>query len=191
MKIIGGKYRNKNFYMPGDIRPTQNIVRKALFDIIGHDWDGIKFLELCAGSGAVGLEALSRGAEKCVFVERDQRVFEILKENVSLITEAEPKSRQLAYELINNDVFMSIKMLSRQGKKFDIVFIDPPYGRELAKKTLKTLEGYDILSPNYRVIIQHQKHEILPESQGRFLLFKQKKYGSTVLSIYINKKAEK
>ena len=64
MKIIGGKFKNRNFYMPATIRPTQNMLRKALFDIIGQDFEGLTFLDLFAGSGAMGLEALSRGAKR-------------------------------------------------------------------------------------------------------------------------------
>ena len=170
--------------MPAGIRPTQNVTRKAIFDIIGHDMEGFTFLELFAGSGAVGLEALSLGVDEVVFVEKDQRGFEILSENLLLITGESSINEDAAYKLVNADAFMSIKMFARREKKFDILFADPPYGRGLAKKVLKTIEAYDILHPNCTVIIQHDKDEILPETEGRFLLFKQKKYGSTLISIY-------
>jgi len=70
MKIIGGIYKGRNFYMPAGIRPTQTIARKALFDILGQDMEGVTFVDLFAGSGAIGLEAISCGAEKVIFVEK-------------------------------------------------------------------------------------------------------------------------
>ena len=184
MKILGGQFKGRNFYMPKDIRPTQNLVRKAIFDVLGINLDGLEFLELFAGSGAVGLEALSRGAKKLVLVEKEPQCIQAIEENVKLLKVNSYESGTSRCEIIQGDALMTIKLFARQQKKFDIVFIDPPYGRELAKKTLKTLEAYDILQPNCMVIIQHEEDEILPETQGRFLLFRKKNYGHTVLSMY-------
>ncbi|OGX57108.1 MAG: 16S rRNA (guanine(966)-N(2))-methyltransferase RsmD [Omnitrophica WOR_2 bacterium RIFOXYB2_FULL_38_16] len=170
--------------MPAGIRPTQNIARKAVFDIIGHDMEGLTFLELFAGSGAIGMEALSSGAKEVFFIEKDQRCFEILSENLSLVTGLSAASEDAPFKLVNADAFVAVKMLARREKKFDIVFADPPYVDGLAKKALKTIEAYDILHPKCTVIIQHQKDEILPKIQGRFFLFKQKQYGKNFISIY-------
>lgn len=189
MKVLGGKFRGRNIYMPEDIRPTQNVVRKAVFDIIGHDWDGFSVLELFAGSGAVGIEALSRGAEHCTFVEKDPKSSEIITENLQRVgiatTEISLSSVDSGlYSIIQSDAFATIKQLSGQKKTFDIVFIDPPYGRDLAKKSLKTIGAYDILHSNSTLVLQHDKKEILPEDSGRFSIVKQKNYGGSVLSIY-------
>jgi 16S rRNA (guanine(966)-N(2))-methyltransferase RsmD len=184
VKIIGGQWKGRNFYMPQGIRPTQNIARKALFDILGQDMEGITLLDLFAGSGAIGLEAISRGAAKATMVENDPKCAAVIGENIKLLAPGPNAAGRYPYEVIQTDAFAMIKMFARQGKKFDIVFVDPPYGRELAKKALKTLGGYDILHPNCTVIIQHEKHEILPQQEGRFLLFRQKNYGTTFLSIY-------
>lgn len=184
MKIIGGKYKGRNFYMPKGIRPTQSIARKALFDILGQDLEGVVLLDLFAGSGAVGLEAISRGAAKAVIVEKDPKCIDVINENIGLLSIGPSDSGVLPYEVIQMDAFAAVKWLVRQEKKFDVVFIDPPYGQGLAKKALKTLEGYDILQPNCTVVIQHEKREILPQKQGRFLLFRQKKHGKSILSIY-------
>ncbi|MBU1995908.1 MAG: RsmD family RNA methyltransferase, partial [Candidatus Omnitrophica bacterium] len=136
------------------------------------------------GSGAVGLEALSSGADEVYFVEKDQRGFEILSENLSLITGESTASEDAAYQLVNADAYVAVKMLARREKKFDIVFADPPYGRGLAKKALKTIEAYDILHPKCTVIIQHEKAEIMPKIEGRLILFMQRKYGRSLISIY-------
>lgn len=189
MKIQGGKFKGRNIFMPKDIRPTQNVARMAIFDLIGHDLEGVEFLELFAGSGAVGLEALSRGAAHCTFVEREEKCVDVITENLGRLDIATTDaflthSKAGRYNIVQADVFASIKQLAAEKAAFDIVFVDPPYGRELAKKALKTLEGYDILHANSTIIFQHDKKEPLPEVMGRFLLVKRKNYGSTVLSIY-------
>ncbi len=169
--------------MPAGIRPTQGIARKALFDILGQDMQGVMFLDLFAGSGAVGLEAISRGANKATMVENDPKCAAVISENISFLLKG-AKAGLYNYEVIQSDAFATIKTFARQGRKFDIIFIDPPYGRELAKKALKTLGGYDILQPNCTVVIQHEKREILPQNEGRFLLYRQTIYGTTYLSFY-------
>lgn len=177
MKIIGGQYKGRNFYRPLGIRPIQGLVTKSLFDMLGQDLEGILFLDLFAGSGSVGLEALSRGARHCTFVEKDQKCAAVITKNLRLLDIG-------AYSLITADAFAAIKQIALQKQGYDIIFCDPPYGRELGKKSLKTLEAYDILTPTSVIVIKHEKYETLPEEHGRFLLFRQKKYGSTLLSFY-------
>ncbi len=185
MKIIAGHYKGRNFYMPEGIRPTQNLTRKALFDLLGQDLAGLTFLDLFAGSGGVGLEAISRGAEKVTFVEKDERNSQLIRQNLDLLgVPLLGRDRQAVYEVLEGDAFASIKRFSAGGRKLDIVFADPPYGLGLAKKMLKTLGAYDIVTANCVVVIQHEKEEILPGSQGNLHRSEQRKYGSTVLSIY-------
>jgi 16S rRNA (guanine(966)-N(2))-methyltransferase RsmD len=187
MKIIGGQLKGRNFYMPAGIHPTQNIVRKAAFDILGQDLEGFDVLELFAGSGALGLEAFSRGAARVTFVEKDQVCVDTLMKNFELLGLGEYESAGSRIRLIQNDSFMTAKRLAQNGEKFDIIFADPPYGRDLAKKILKTLVACDILHPNALVIIQHEKREILPEEEGRFFLVRERQYGSSKLTIYQGK----
>ena len=182
MKILGGKLKGRNIYMPFGIRPTQNIVRKALFDVLGQDLEGLAFLDLFAGSGAVGLEAISRGAKAISFVDHDPKCIKVIEDNIHLLKIDSLMS--ISYEVIHNDALGTIKYLARKQRKFDIIFIDPPYGLELSKKALKLLMAYDILHPASFVVIQHEKRETLPESTGRFLVLREKQYGNSVLSIY-------
>lgn len=177
MKIIGGTYKGRNFFRPEGIRPAQSHVVKSLFDILGQEMDGLVFLDLFAGSGAVGIEAMSRGARHCTFVERDHKCAKVIGQNVTLLGIE-------AYSLITGDVFANIKQLAAQKEVFDVVFCDPPYERDMAKKSLKTLGAYDILQPASVVIIKHEQHEILPPHNGRLARFKEKKYGATLLSFY-------
>ena len=184
MKILSGTLRGRNFYMPGHIRPTQNLTRKAVFDIIGHDLSDIEFLELFAGSGAVGLEAVSLGAKKVSMIEKNVRCANVISENLQLLKLRKEGEISEKVEFIHADAFAAIKQFFKQKRKFDVLFLDPPYNMGLAKKTLKTLVAYDILHPACIIIIEYSKREILPQTIGRFSLMKQKKYGKSYLAIY-------
>ena len=184
MKIIGGTFRGRNFFMPQGVRPTQDKTRKAIFDIIGQDLEGMVFLDLFAGSGAVGLEAVSRGAKRVIFVENDPRCVEVLQDNLTALNIASLKEGAFFYRVICADVFFTTKRFHKESERFDIIFSDPPYGRDLAKKTLKTLGAYDILSANSLIIVQHDKREILPDCEGRIFRIREKKYGDSLLSIF-------
>ena len=183
MKILSGTFKGRNFFMPEGVRPTQNIVRKAVFDMLGQDIEGLTFLELFAGSGAMGLEALSRHAAQVVWVEKDFRCAQVIEENLKVLNVNAHGSPRVAVEVIAGDVFVVIKQLAKQNKTFDIIFLDPPYDAELTKKTLKTLGAHDILHPNSFVIVEHCASENLPDLAGRFFLVRQRRHGGSVLSI--------
>jgi 16S rRNA (guanine966-N2)-methyltransferase len=192
MRITTGKYRNRKLHMPKGIRPTQDKVRKAVFDILG-DISGLTFLELFAGSGAVGFEALSRGVVELTLVECNANSVLAIKRNIALLNASSCKLYYLEAE-------KAVKLLGLDKKSFDIIFIDPPYykvlasghrleqeaniAQPLAKKILQTLEGYDILSPNGLIVVQHSKLEQLPKDGLKFSLIKEAKYGDTRLSIF-------
>jgi len=176
MRITTGKYRNRKLHLPRGIRPTQNKVRKAIFDILG-DISGLTFLELFAGSGAVGFEALSRGISELTMVECNHNSILAIKRNIALLKASSCNLYYLEAE-------KAIKLLARDKKRFDIIFFDPPYHEDMAKKILQTLEGYDILSPDGLIIAQHPKTELLLENSLKFNLIKEAKYGDTWLSIF-------
>ncbi|MCM8797568.1 MAG: 16S rRNA (guanine(966)-N(2))-methyltransferase RsmD [Candidatus Omnitrophica bacterium] len=176
MRIIGGKYKGRYIKMPSGIRPTQNKVRKAIFDIIG-DMRGLSFLELFAGSGAVGLEAASQGAREVVMAEDATTCVPVIKKNITSLGEANCILYPFAAD-------KTIKLLSSKRRRFDIIFLDPPYYWEEVKKTLQILAGCDILAPNGFIVTQHFKKDNLPERLGDLVLFKQNTYGDTILSFY-------
>jgi len=175
MRIISGRFKGKAIKQPAGIRPTQDKVRKALFDILG-DIKGLSFLDLYAGSGAVGLEALSQGTSKVIFVEKDRDCVAKIKQNISAIG--------LHCRIIGMDALEAIQQLHKTDEKFNIIFLDPPYYRGLVKKTLKTLTRYDIVAPSGLIICQYFKKDILPEIIADLSLIKQAKYGDTFLSFY-------
>ncbi len=182
IRITTGIYKGRKIVMPLGIRPTQNITRKAIFDILG-DVEGLSFLELFAGSGAVGIEAASRGVREATFIENNSLVLKVLEENLSLMLHTK-------YYILPLDALAAIKRLADDNRRFDIIFFDPPYRKDegsLAKKTLQTLSAYDILSPAGLIIGQHPKKESLPEQVGVLSLLKLATYGNTSLSFYKNK----
>src|SRR4030042_1833892 len=200
MRITSGKYRSRTITGPKSIRPTQGKVRKALFDILGYI-EGLSFLELYAGSGAVGLEAVSRGVKDLTLVEYNRDCLLAIKKNIESL-------KLKACQVYPKEAAQAIKALSDSGKKFDIIFMDPPYHKDfvprthdklndrcsgstsnlqeqsLSKKTLQTLSAYDILAPNGFIAVQHFKKDSLPDTLGVLTLFKQHKYGDTLLSFY-------
>ena len=179
MRIISGKFKGRIINAPKHIRPTQDNVKKGLFDILG-DMQGLSFLELYAGSGSVGIEALSLGAGEAVFVEQDRACVKQLKENLAFLGLPDEG-------IIPLDVAQGVEIIRKRGKIFDVIFLDPPYYKEIAKKTLQILEACDILGARGFIIIQHFKKDILPETTGKLSLFRQVKYGDTVLSFYTKK----
>jgi len=176
MRIISGKYKGRVIKMPKSIRPTQDKVRKALFDILS-DIEGLSFLELFAGSGAVGLEAISRGVRDLTLVEYNPDCLLALRKNIESL-------KLKACNLYPQEAEKTIKNLHRDKKKFNIIFLDPPYYSGLSKKTLQILGAYDILTPHGIIVVQHFKKDSLPEASGDLSLFRQARYGDTVLSFY-------
>ena len=183
MRITTGKYRNRKLHMPKGIRPTQDKVRKAIFDILG-DISGLTFLDIFAGSGAVGFEALSRGIAQLTLVESNHNSILAIKRNIALLNATD-------CNLYHLDSEKAIKLLSLDKKSFDIIFIDPPYLKDMAKKILQTLGAYDILSPNGLIVVQHSRLEEMPADGFKFSLIKEAKYGDTWLSIFSHAEREK
>ena len=164
--------------MPAGIRPTQNVLREAIFDLLGHDFSGLSFLELFAGSGAVSLEAISRGAKEAVMVEHNDLNAKTIRENCELL------GIDLGgdFSLIHADAFKTVKLFSDEKKSFDIVFFDPPYAQKLAKKTLKLLSLRDILHAQSLVCVQMESSEKLEISES-FAVLTQRRYGSSYLTV--------
>ncbi len=188
IRIIGGESKGrkiafKKTFSKKDtipLRPTSAKVRKAIFDIIGKRIENATFLDLYAGSGAVGIEALSRGASNVFFIDESiERVNAIKDIIVSLGFDSRSKILQSSAERF-------IKNLKRQDKiSFEIVFVDPPYTSDELDKIMPLFDKKDIISDNGLLIIEHSsKKTDLPPEIGKLLLIKQYKYGDTSLSLY-------
>ncbi|MCI6771605.1 MAG: 16S rRNA (guanine(966)-N(2))-methyltransferase RsmD [Oscillospiraceae bacterium] len=175
MRVITGSARGRNLItLEGeDVRPTTDRVKEALFSIIQFEIEGRKVLDLFSGSGQLGIEALSRGAEKAVFVDSSKKSLEVTKknlENTGLLSGA---------VLINRE---SISYLRSVGEKFDIVFLDPPYKSGLLQKALEEMDS--VVSPGGVVICEAPKDEELPVEIGSRFQSKKYNYGKISLTVY-------
>ncbi len=179
MRIVGGECRGRKLRsVPGQgTRPTADRVREALFDILGDAVQGARVLDLFAGTGALGLEALSRGAGKAVLVEEDPAAGEVIAANIAALGLS-------GAELIRREVSSALARLRERGEEFDLVLADPPYRARKAEKLLAGIEGFAILAPGGVVAVEHSP-EAEPALPGRsWRLLRQKRYGRTVLSFY-------
>jgi len=186
MRITSGEHRGRKIIMPLGIRPTQEKVRKAVFDILG-DIEGLSFLELFAGSGAVGLEAASRGVKEVVLVEHNRDCLIAIRKNIDSL-------KLETCSVCTKEAEGAVKIFFKEGRKFDIIFLDPPYhkgrdGISLVKKTLQMLSSCDILAPCGFIICQHFRKDDLPDQLGVLTLLKRKVYGDTLVSLYVKKEA--
>jgi 16S rRNA (guanine(966)-N(2))-methyltransferase RsmD len=161
-----------------DLRPTSAKVREAIFDILRGEVEGASFLDLYAGMGTVGMEALSRGAGKVVFVEsvrpRAKAIGEMI-EKIGLHNRAEIHCEQA-------EAFL--KRASRAGETFDIIFADPPYASDEIAKMLPLIDEYGILDAQGAVLCEHATKLKVPDAAGTLILKKQYRYGDTMLALY-------
>lgn len=186
MRIIGGEFKGRIIKMPGSVkvRPTQDRVREAIFNIIRELVPGSRVLDLYAGSGAFGMEALSRGAHYAIFVDNNIYCIKIIKSNLSVLGE-----RGKFSQVIKRDALRAISGFKKDNK-FDIIFLDPPYYKDMAKNCLLKIDAYDILSHHGLIIAEHFAKDKMPEAMASLELFREKKYGDTVLSFYRKSKHE-
>lgn len=174
MRVISGKARGSSLFSLDGLhtRPTTDRVKEAMFSIINFYLQDALVLDLFAGSGALGTEALSRGAKKCVFVENDRKALEIVKKNLdktNLSSYAEP-------------VFADYKTyLSSQTQQFDVILLDPPYNKKMCDEALKIIYDKNLLSDDGIILCETDFNEAI---ETGFYLKKEYKYGKTRLSIY-------
>ncbi len=162
IEIQGGERKGTKIKVPSGIRPTQSLLKRSLFDRLGPWIRGKRVLELFAGSGAVGFEALSRGAESVYFVEKSWKAARIIRENAAKLR----YSDRIA--IIRRSVSGAIKDLAHQGKKFDFIFADPPYD---LKNVEKILEGIHLILENEGIfVLEIRKITQAPELEGLELI---------------------
>jgi 16S rRNA (guanine966-N2)-methyltransferase len=183
MRVITGSARGVHLKTPAglDTRPTTDRVKENLFNIIQFETPGARVLDLFAGSGQLGIEALSRGANAAVFIEHGKEAFDIVKQNLKA-TKLQDKA-----QVIQTDAF---SYLDTCRGKFDLIFLDPPYSGKILEKALVFISEIDILSDGGIIICERsiEKNE-LPEL-ANFTRSKDYKYGKTLITLYHNSRSE-
>ncbi|KUK35679.1 MAG: rRNA methyltransferase RsmD [Thermacetogenium phaeum] len=177
LRVIAGTAKGKRLKSrkAKDLRPATGFVREALFNILGPRVVDCVFLDLFAGTGSVGIEALSRGAAKVVFVEADAQNASLIKENLKITGFGE---KGVVYQA---DVLKILPVLKKQGWQFDLVFIDPPFKRQLAGPVLEALFQLGLLAPAGIAVTRTASRE---ESNFKFRPFREERYGSSVLRFF-------
>jgi len=178
MKIIRGKFKRKELSVPADIRPTSLRLKKSIFDILGDEVIDASVLDLYAGSGALGIEAMSCGAKEVIFIDNQYKCIDKITHNTKLLDIDD------CAQGYTKDAIYSIEGFSRLNKQFGLIFIDPPYYSGTAKKALQALDEYDILCHSgYIVVLCSSKEEIANEHKA-FSLIVSNNYGQSRLLIY-------
>jgi len=194
IKIISGEFKGRILKTPKNIRPILAQIKKSVFDILTSYLNDCLFLDLYAGSGAVGIEALSRGAKYCIFVEKDKRCLKVLSQNIINLD-----CQQRCY-IIKADILKDLFWVEKTKKilyekfnreDFDIIFIGAPYVER--KKDIVVLANYssptidiisnsDLLSSNGILVVQHSKKELIQAK--KLICFRQQQYGETIVSFF-------
>ncbi|NLM76324.1 MAG: 16S rRNA (guanine(966)-N(2))-methyltransferase RsmD [Clostridiaceae bacterium] len=180
LRIIGGTARGIRIEAPSTdkTRPTLDRVKESVFNILMPYLPDAKVLDLFSGSGNLGIEALSRGASKSVFVDQSRFCTNIIRKNLEKVKFIDRAS------ILTMTAERAVSLLAGKGEKFDIIFLDPPYNMKFLTKTLQLLNDFDIINKDGIIACEHQKDEIAPDELGRFVKVKSRSYGDTVYSFY-------
>ena len=180
MKIIGGVARGRKLKVPKGhaVRPTAARVKESLFNILPHDFSGLRVLDLFAGSGNVSIEALSRGAIAAVLIDESARSAAVIRENLTRLDLYHRAQVWVA------PVARALRKLDQAGDKFDLIFLDPPYDKGLVSTTLRDIGKTSLLSPTAIVVVEHSERETVNSSYGNLILNDRRRYGDTCLSFF-------
>jgi len=175
LRVTGGWLGGRRLRSPsGGLRPTADRVREALFARLG-DLSGVTVLDLYAGTGALGVEAVSRGADAVVYVERAPRCLATLRANLEAL-ELEGVSRVIA-----DDAPRAVRRLGRSGERFDLLLLDPPYASDEVRRALEAVSESGVLAEGAMVVVEHGKRHALPAVAGLVVL-DARRYGDTVIT---------
>ncbi len=184
MRIISGSARGIQLatFSGNDIRPTSDRVRGAIFSILSSrigSFDQLNILDIFAGTGAMGLEAISRSANKAVFIDHGQQAKQLIETNFKRCKFDRQKNQ---HKTINQSAKTALPQLA--GQLFDIIFMDPPYSKDLVPELLLIIAQHKLLHNDGIICIEEDKKTILPEVLANFTQIDRRKYGNTVIYLY-------
>ncbi|MGM9966687.1 MULTISPECIES: 16S rRNA (guanine(966)-N(2))-methyltransferase RsmD [unclassified Rummeliibacillus] len=180
MRVIAGERKGMPLKAVSGMttRPTTDKVKESLFNILGPFFEGGVALDLFAGSGGLGIEALSRGMEKAIFIEKDGRAFHNLKENISKCRYEE------CTEVYRNDATRALKLLIKREVQADLIFLDPPYKKHQYYEMVEDIVSNGVISKEGTIVCEHDTETDLPDAFINFHKFREEKYGGTIISFY-------
>jgi len=180
MRIIAGIYKGRRLKtLEGlSVRPTSDRLRETLFNILAPRIEGARFADLCAGSGAIGIEALSRGARHVTFIESSLKAARIISENLRNCGIRE------GYRVINRDALRALKNLASEQAQFDIIYFDPPYNSEIHTPVMWIIEMHDLLAEDGVVIVEHRRQTPLLPNYDRLRPYRQVAQGDSLLTFF-------
>jgi 16S rRNA (guanine(966)-N(2))-methyltransferase RsmD len=180
MRVISGQSKGRRIKAPkgSEVRPTASRVKEAIFNILPHDLDGIRVLDLFAGSGALSMEALSRGAREAILIDISRKAAETIRGNLEVLGLS---SRSRIWTM---PAPAAIRRLSRAGETFDLIFIDPPYDKGSVGRVVKAVMEGGLLAEAGTLVAEHSVREAVAESYGFLDLRDRRRYGDTVVSFF-------
>ncbi|WP_209808811.1 16S rRNA (guanine(966)-N(2))-methyltransferase RsmD [Ammoniphilus resinae] len=180
MRVISGTCKGRPLLaVPGKgTRPTVDKVKESIFNMIGPYFEGGTALDLYAGTGGLGIEALSRGIDKVIFVDINRKAIDIIKQNLQSTGFGDKA------EVYKNDSHRALKALIKRGLKFDFIFLDPPYAEQKVETELAVLYDYQLLNPNASIVVETDASVELVERVGRIEKVKETEYGNTKITVY-------
>ena len=183
MRVIAGKFKGRQLVAPKgmDVRPLADRVKESLFSILRYEVVDSTFLDLCAGSGNVGIEALSRGAGAVTFIDRNSICIKTIIKNLAKcgVSADDPQVMVLCM-----DALKGLTYLSKHQATFDIIFLGPPYHSEILLKSSHQISELGLLSQNGIIIAEHHRKQYLPDGIQQLKLFRRERYGDAMLSFY-------
>lgn len=178
LRISAGTLKGKKLLAKTDLRPTASKVRESLFNIVGEKIKDSIFIDLYAGTGAVGIEAMSRGAERVFFVESNKKAVDAIEKTL------EGCGCRARANIIKKKADAFIKNALREGLKADIIFLDPPYYSEELENILPLLSSGNLIGEDGAIIAEHPSKKTLPDETGLLIKKKTYRYGDTALTLY-------
>ena len=184
MRIISGTLKGRRIFAPKSqiTRPTSDRVRESLFSILGEQPHHADVLDLYAGSGALGLEALSRSAKHCTFVENNKSVIKALEKNLTLVKEQQ-------FTLVKTSALQAIKILSKKEKSFDLIFLDPPYQKDELRNILPWISQNNLLMDSGVIICEHSAKKTLENKYLKLICKDSRIFGDTALSFFMKSRS--
>jgi len=181
MRIIAGQFKSRHLKAspPPGTRPTSDKLRETLFNILGESVRGCTFLDGCAGVGAIGIEAISRGAERVVFADQSRKAVRMIRDNLQSL------GIQDGFRVLETDLPKALDVCACDGTRFDIAFIDPPYDRrDIYAATLESFSSRPLLATSGLLIFEHSKRNAMPESAGNLKRVRTLFQGDSALAFY-------